>query len=82
MVPGEALVLPSELTRLAQTLRSVDDNMKEERSPNMLWPVIYPPSTEMRLVGKKRSIQQMRKRKRMSLASMFVMNRMDDLLDI
>ena len=80
MVSDEAIVLPPELTGLAQSLR-FGDAMKEEGSPNMLWPLIFPPSTQMRLVGKKRSFQQMNKRKRMSLASMFVMNRMADLLD-
>ena len=77
LVPNEALVIPSEQTRLAQTLRSVDDP-KEERTPKMLWPFIFPPSNKMKLVGKKRSFQQMTKR---SLSSLFVINRMADLLD-
>ena len=80
LVPEKAMVLPPELAGLAQSLRS-GDYKKEEGSPNMLWPLIFPPSTQMRLVGKKRSFQQMNKRKRVSLAGMFVMNRMADLLD-
>ena len=77
LVPNEAKEIPSEQTRLAQTLRSVD-NMMEERTSKMLWPLIFPPSNTMRLVGKKRSFQQMTKR---GLSSLFVINRMADLLE-